>query len=45
MSPTEALSLLDQAVSQLQAVRQVHVQLQQAIEILKEVLKPKVETK
>ena len=39
MSPNDALNMLDQAVSALQANRQVHVQLQQAIEILREAIK------
>ena len=41
MKPTEAISLLDQAVSQLSANREVHVKLQQAIEVLKEAITPK----
>lgn len=38
MKPEEALGLLDQAVSQMNGTRQVHVQLQQAVECLKVVL-------
>jgi hypothetical protein len=45
MTPQEALNILDQAVSQLQANRQIHVQLQQAIEVLREAIKPKEEKK
>ena len=41
MSPNDALSLLDQAVSQLSANREVHVKLQQAVEVLKEAIRPK----
>lgn len=39
MKPEDALTLLDQAVSQINTTRQVHVQLQQAVECLKVVLK------
>ena len=45
MTKEEALNLLDQAVSQLQTNRQTHIQLQQAVEILKEAIKPKEEPK
>lgn len=43
MNPEDALKLLDQAVSQLPANREVHVRLQQAIKILEEAIKPKKE--
>jgi len=36
MDENQALQLLDQAVSQLSANREVHVKLQQAVEILRE---------
>ena len=45
MNPSEALNLLDQAVSQLSANRDVHVRLQQAIEILREAIRPKTAKK
>lgn len=35
MEPKEALNLLDQAVSQINGPRQLHVQLQQSIECLR----------
>ena len=43
MKPEEALNLLDQAVSQLQTGREVHMKLQQAVQILRETIKPKEE--
>jgi hypothetical protein len=43
MNPNEALQILDQAVSQLQANREVHIKLQEAIGILKETIKSKSE--
>lgn len=36
MSKNEAISMLDQAVSQLQVSREVHVKLQQAVQIIKD---------
>ena len=42
MTKEEALNLLDQAVSQLQTNRQTHIQLQQAVEVLKEAIAPKI---
>lgn len=40
IKPEEALQLCDQAISQLQANRDVHVRLQQAVEVLKEAIIP-----
>lgn len=39
MSPEQALALLDQACQAVQANRQAHAQLQEAIKVLAEVLK------
>ena len=36
MSPQDALTLLDQLVSQMQLSRQVHVQAQQAVNVLQQ---------
>ena len=38
MKPEDALALLDQAVAQINGSRQLHVQLQQAIESLRALL-------
>lgn len=38
MKPEEALTFLDQAVAQINGSRQLHVQLQQAIETLRALL-------
>lgn len=35
MKPEDAIKMLDQAVSQIQASREAHVALQQAIEVVK----------
>lgn len=44
MKPEEALALLDRAAAQLNVTRQVHVQLQEAIECLRGAIsKPDVE--
>lgn len=40
----EALNMLDQAVSQLQAPRDVHFKLQQAVKTLQDAIKPAVKT-
>lgn len=39
MSPEQALALLDQVCQAVQASRQTHVQIQEAIKVLSEVLK------
>lgn len=44
MKPEEALELLNQAVAQINTSRQLHIQLQQAIECLSEVLPEPSET-
>lgn len=41
MKIEEAIQLVDSAVSQLQTNRETHVKLQQAIEVIKEAVKPK----
>ena len=44
MKPEEAIAILDQTVAQINASRQLHVQLQQAIECLRDVVsRPDVE--
>ena len=43
LKPEDALSLLDQAVSQISTTRKDHILLQQAIDTLKEIIKPKEE--
>jgi hypothetical protein len=40
MKPQEALELLDRAIAQLSANREVHVKLQEAITVLAEAIKP-----
>ncbi len=40
MKPEEALQICDQAVSQLQANREVHVKLQEAVQVLREAIIP-----
>jgi hypothetical protein len=45
INESEALQLLDNAVAQLQTNRQTHVQLQQAVEVLKLAIQPKTEEK
>lgn len=45
MKPEEAIQLLDQTVAQLQVTREVHVRLQQAIDVLKPKQTKKVEKK
>lgn len=45
MNPNDALNLLDQTVSQINTDRKNHVLLQQAVEVLKEAIKPKEEKK
>lgn len=41
MNANEAISMVDQAVSTIQANREVHVKLQEAITVLKELIKLK----
>lgn len=41
LKPMEAVNLLDGAVSQLQVKREVHVQLQQAVEVLRKLAQSK----
>ena len=43
VKPLEALNILDKAVSQLSARREVHVGLQQAITVLRDAISPKPE--
>jgi hypothetical protein len=45
MDKQEALNLLDQAASQLQASREVHYKLQQAVELLRMEINPPKEEK
>lgn len=45
MSPQEALKIIDQAVSQLNGNREVHIALTNAIGVLSEAIKPKDEPK
>lgn len=39
MTPEQALALLDQITQSVQATRQVHVQIQEALRVLKEATK------
>lgn len=40
MKPQDAINALDQAVSHVQANREVHVQLQEAVQVIREALAP-----
>lgn len=39
MTPEQAINIIDQAVAQIQANREVHVKLQEAIQILNNLIK------
>lgn len=40
MTPEQALALLDNAASQVAATRETHVQIQQAVEVLRQAIDP-----
>lgn len=42
MNAQEALQILDNVCSQVSLNREAHVKIQQAVEVLKEVIRPKV---
>ena len=45
MTPQESLNILDQASSLAPLARQGHIQVQQALDVLREAIKPKEEKK
>ena len=45
MKPQEALTMIDGAISTIQTDRKAHVTLQQAIQVVREIIEPKKDSK